>query len=96
MDMPETTGGWRLGTGGWEGQSRDPHAPTPVPSDLDQAIDAVAREMTRMDAPATMRADVLARIEGGRTRAAAGLPRWAWAAGMAVVVLFSFSSFRRS
>jgi len=56
-------------------------------SSLDQAIDAVAREMTAVDAPATMMAEVLARIEGERERSAGWLPRWAWAAGVAVVVL---------
>ncbi|MCX6538457.1 MAG: hypothetical protein NT151_05915 [Acidobacteria bacterium] len=56
-------------------------------SAIDQAIDVVAREMTRMEAPATMRAEVLARIEGEGERAAGQLPRWAWAAGMAVIVM---------
>jgi len=56
-------------------------------SSLDQAIDAVAREMTAVDAPATMMAEVLARIEGERERSAGWLPRWAWAGGVAVVVL---------
>jgi len=56
-------------------------------SSLDQAIDAVAREMTALDAPAGMRAEVLARIESERERSAGWLPRWAWAGGVAVVVL---------
>jgi len=56
-------------------------------SDLDQAIDVVAREMTALDAPAGMRADVLARIEGLPRPGTALLPRWAWAAGLAVLVL---------
>jgi len=56
-------------------------------SPLDQAIDAVAREMTALDSPAGMRADVLARIEDVPRPGSALLPRWALAAGMAVLVL---------
>jgi len=56
-------------------------------SSLDQAIDAVAREMTALDSPAGMRADVLARIEDVPRPGSALLPRWALAAGMAVLVL---------
>ncbi|MCX6545896.1 MAG: hypothetical protein NTV05_15965 [Acidobacteria bacterium] len=54
---------------------------------LDQAIDAVAREMTALDAPAGMRAEVLARIESAPRPGSAVLPRWALAAGVAVLVL---------
>jgi hypothetical protein len=56
-------------------------------ADLDHAIDVVAREMTAVDASAGMRAAVLVRIEGERERSAGWLPRWVWAAGVAVVVL---------
>ncbi len=56
-------------------------------SSLDDAIDVVAREMTNIDAPARLRADVLVRIEETPRSATALLPRWAIAAGMAVVVL---------
>jgi len=56
---------------------------------LDQAIDDVAQAMTAAEPPATLRADVLAGIERERTRRQIGglLPRWAWAAAAAVVVL---------
>jgi len=60
-------------------------------ADLDAAIDVVAREMTSLDAPATLRADVLAEIAGGGRPGRFALPRWAWAAtaaaAFAVVVL---------
>jgi len=56
-------------------------------SSLDRAIDTVAREMTALDSPAGMRADVLARIEGAPRPGTALVPRWAWAVGLAVVVL---------
>jgi len=55
---------------------------------LDAAIDAVAREMTDAEPSGALRARVLARIEEGRHRTSAGLPRWAWAGAAAGVVLF--------
>jgi hypothetical protein len=57
-------------------------------SGLDHAIDLVAREMTNLDAPAGTRVAVLARIENAPARTGSTLlPRWAWAPGVAVVVL---------
>jgi hypothetical protein len=53
---------------------------------LDHAIEVAAREMTSVDAPGSMRAAVLARIEtapGGFAR----LPRWAMAGGVAGLAL---------
>ena len=56
---------------------------------LDTAIDVVAREMTAAEPPSALRAEILARIERERTGRSAGLllPRWAWAGGVAVLVL---------
>jgi hypothetical protein len=56
---------------------------------LETAIDDVAREMTAMEPPASLRAGVLARLERDRGRRASGLllPRWAWAGAAAVVVV---------
>ena len=54
---------------------------------LDQAIDVVAREMTALDAPAGMRAEVLARIEGAPRVGSPLMTRWTTAASVAVVVL---------
>jgi len=56
---------------------------------LDAAIDEVAREMTAAEPPATLRADVLARIareRGGRTDGLL-VPRWAWAGAAAAAIL---------
>ena len=55
---------------------------------LDAAIDAVAREMTEGEPSGALRAQVLERIEQGRYRTSAGLPRWAWAGAAAGVALF--------
>jgi hypothetical protein len=56
---------------------------------LDTAIDAVAREMTAAQPPLALRAEILARIERERIGRSAGLllPRWAWAGGVAVLVV---------
>jgi len=57
-------------------------------SQIDEAIDLVAREMTNLDAPAGMRAEVLARIESAPSRTGfALLPRLATAVSLAVIVL---------
>jgi len=59
-----------------------------TPDAIDHAIDVVAREMTNVDAPAGLRAAVLARIENASPRSGmARLPRWATAASLAIVVL---------
>lgn len=61
----------------------------PQEPDLDRVIDEVAREMMAADAPASLRATVLARLEG---RAPAGGTRWRWvwvpaaALGAAIVI----------
>jgi len=55
--------------------------------DLDAAIDAVAREMTNLEAPASLRAEVLARIEAPAAGRWLGWQRWSLAAGAAVVVI---------
>ncbi|MEI6670126.1 MAG: hypothetical protein WCP29_18410, partial [Acidobacteriota bacterium] len=57
------------------------------PDSIDLVIDAVARDMTRVDAPPSMRASVLARIERQGGESGSGWPRAAWAAGFAVAVL---------
>ena len=58
-----------------------------APVDLDSAIDTVAREMTDAEPSGALRARVLERIEQGRHRTSAGVPRWAWAGAAAAVVL---------
>jgi len=54
---------------------------------LDAAIDVVAREMTEVDPPASLRAQVLERIEQGRRRPGLVLPRWTWTGLAATMVL---------
>jgi len=56
---------------------------------LDSAINQVAREMTAAEPSSALRAQVLARVERERSGRAAGLflPRWAWASGVAVLVV---------
>ena len=54
---------------------------------LDAAIDVVAREMTRLEPSAALRAQVLERIEQGRRRPGLALPRWTWAGVAATMVL---------
>ena len=85
--MSDTNGGWELGTRGWQGRKPDGLAANPAPDVMDLAIDEVAREMTAMDAPAGMRAAVVERIEGAARSGRLMMPRWALAAGTAVVVL---------
>ena len=58
--------------------------------ELDDAIDAVAREMTAVEPSASMRGDVLDRIARERQRTGLsgfGVPRWAWAGAAAVLVI---------
>ncbi len=65
--------------------TRDSGEHTPI--DLDAAIDVVAREMTRMEPSAALRARVLERIEQETRRPGPVLPRWAWAGGAAVMLV---------
>jgi len=64
-----------------------------MPADLDSVIDAVAREMTRMEPSAALRARVLERIELDRRRPGVALSRWAWAgAGVAAVTALAVAT----
>ena len=54
---------------------------------LDTAIDQVAREMTAAEPPATLRADVLARIHSDRRPTGLLMPGWAWAGAAAAIVV---------
>jgi hypothetical protein len=57
--------------------------------ELNRAIDTVARGMTSAEPPSSLRASVMARVEGNSRGRGGALPRWAWAAaaGTAVVVV---------
>jgi len=54
--------------------------------ELDRAIDAVAHEMTNAEAPVALRARVLARIDESRQQGGFGMPRWAWAGALTLVI----------
>jgi hypothetical protein len=57
--------------------------------DIDRIIDEVAREMTRADAPASMRGSVTARLEAGSAGRGVLVPRWAWGALAAAMVVLA-------
>jgi hypothetical protein len=57
-------------------------------TDLNSAIDAVAREMTEGEPSGALRARVLDRIEQRGRRSSPALPRWTWAGAAAGVALF--------
>jgi hypothetical protein len=61
-------------------------------TDLDAAIDAVAREMTDAEPSGALRARVLDDIAQAAPRRAAAIPRWAWAGAGAAAVLAVASS----
>ena len=63
-------------------------------SALDEVIDAVAREMTNLEAPAGLRAEVMARVEESDPRRGFAWPRWALAAGAVVVVMAAVAMWR--
>jgi hypothetical protein len=56
----------------------------PQEPNVDRVIDEVAREMMSAEAPASMRAAVLARVEGRRRPLAVGAWRWAWVPAAAI------------
>jgi len=58
-----------------------------MPSDLDSAIETVAREMTDAEPSGDLRARVLEGIEQTRRHRPPAVPRWAWTAATAMVVL---------
>jgi hypothetical protein len=61
---------------------------TMTDDELNRAIDAVARDMVGAEPPVSLRASILARIEGDTRGRGLGFPRWAWAAaGTAVIAV---------
>ena len=63
-----------------------------MPTELDAAIDVVAREMTEGEPSGALRARVLERIEQGRRHASPGVPRWAWAGAAAATLMLAVAA----
>jgi len=61
-------------------------------AELDDVIDAVAREMTEGEPSGALRARVLERIEQGRRRSPIIVPRWAWAGAATATLILAVAA----